>query len=363
MDRYDDSAAHAERALKVARATGQQFPTLIPILASAHYMRGRLAEAIVVIDEGIESARLTGIPQDLAWRLHIRSSASLAAGDLDTALRASEEAVELAGELGENFVSAYPGLGLAAALLASGDPARAVEALVGSAGGEELRLIPAGWRAFGFELLTRAHLELGDREDAGRAAALAEAIATKVGLPIGAAWAERAAAAVALDAGEPTAAAERALASAATAEWVGATVEAALARVLAGRALARAGDGDRAAAELERAATQLDACGALRYRDEAERELRRLGRHVHRRTRKGTADGAGLESLSERELQVARLLVDRRTNREIAGELFVSLKTVEAHVRNLFRKLDASSRAEVARTVERAERVQHIGPP
>jgi DNA-binding NarL/FixJ family response regulator len=53
---------------------------------------------------------------------------------------------------------------------------------------------------------------------------------------------------------------------------------------------------------------------------------------------------------------VARLLVDRRTNREIAAELFVSLKTVEAHVRNLFRELDVSSRVEVARTVERAER-------
>jgi DNA-binding NarL/FixJ family response regulator len=68
----------------------------------------------------------------------------------------------------------------------------------------------------------------------------------------------------------------------------------------------------------------------------------------------------GLESLSERELQVARLLVDRKTNREIAAELFVSLKTVEAHVRNLFRKLDASSRVEVARTVERADRAGQL---
>jgi DNA-binding NarL/FixJ family response regulator len=93
-----------------------------------------------------------------------------------------------------------------------------------------------------------------------------------------------------------------------------------------------------------------------RYRDAAERELRKLGRHFHRRTRRGAVDGDGLESLSERELRVARLVVERTTNREIAAELFVSLKTFEAHMRNLFRKLDVSSRVEVARTVERAER-------
>jgi DNA-binding CsgD family transcriptional regulator len=61
-------------------------------------------------------------------------------------------------------------------------------------------------------------------------------------------------------------------------------------------------------------------------------------------------------SMTERELQVARLVVDRKTNAEIAAELFLSVKTVESHVRNLFHKLGVSSRVEVARTVEREER-------
>jgi DNA-binding NarL/FixJ family response regulator len=96
--------------------------------------------------------------------------------------------------------------------------------------------------------------------------------------------------------------------------------------------------------------------GARRYRDEAERELGRLGRRRHRRTRPGAAGTGGVESLSERELEVARLIIDRRTNAEIAAELFLSKKTVETHVRNLFHKLGVSSRVEVARAVERAGR-------
>ena len=146
--------------------------------------------------------------------------------------------------------------------------------------------------------------------------------------------------------------------STASADLAGAAIEAALSRVLAGRALAEAGDRDAAVAELERAATAFEACGATQHRDAAERELRKLGRVVHRRTRKGTSGSEALDELSERELEVARLVVDRKTNREIAGELFVSLKTVEAHMRNLFRKLGVSSRVEVARVIERLERNQ-----
>jgi hypothetical protein len=76
-----------------------------------------------------------------------------------------------------------------------------------------------------------------------------------------------------------------ALRSAALADEIGAPIEAALSRTPAGPALTETGDAARAVAELERAANALDACGATRYRDAAEYELRKLGRHIHRRRR------------------------------------------------------------------------------
>lgn len=87
----------------------------------------------------------------------------------------------------------------------------------------------------------------------------------------------------------------------------------------------------------------------------AERELRKLGRRIYRRTRSGSGVGIGIGSLTERELQVTRLVVDRRTNARIAAELFLSEKTVETHMRNIFNKMGVATRVDLARAVERAE--------
>ena len=125
--------------------------------------------------------------------------------------------------------------------------------------------------------------------------------------------------------------------------------------MVAGRALAQSGDRDRAIAELQQAVAQMEAHGCVRHLGEAERDLGRLGHRAHRRTAAGKADGTRIESLTGRELQIARLVVDRKTNPEIAAELFLSQKTVETHLRNIFRKVGVSSRVELARAVELAQ--------
>jgi DNA-binding CsgD family transcriptional regulator len=57
---------------------------------------------------------------------------------------------------------------------------------------------------------------------------------------------------------------------------------------------------------------------------------------------------SALLGLSRAELAVARLVATGLTNREVATQLFVSVKTVEYHLRNSYIKLDITSRRELA---------------
>jgi ATP/maltotriose-dependent transcriptional regulator MalT len=361
LDRFTECGVHAERVVAVARATGQPAVAVFGfmLLAWARMLSGELAEGGVMLDGAIEEARLLGNAQSLAGLLLNRSLTALAAGDIEVAVSTAEESVELTRGMDNGLIPAATGLALAAARLETGDAslAGAVEFMLERCGGAGLPLMPGGsFRAKWLELLTRCWLALGRLEDAKRAAACAETTAVSMGaLPMATSMADRAKAVVALASGDPASAADRALASAAAADDAGVPVEAALSRALSGRALAQAGQHDRAIAELEKAASTFHACGARRYRDAADHELRRLGRRVHRRTQPGQPDATGIAALTEREEQVARLVVDRRTNPEVAETLFLSPKTVETHLRNIFRKLGVSSRVEVARAVEHAD--------
>jgi DNA-binding NarL/FixJ family response regulator len=369
LDRFADAGRHGERVVAVARATGQ--PALVPfafmLLAWVRMLQGQLAAGAEMLDGAVEHARLLGNTQSLAGLLLNRSLTALAAGDVEIAVGTAEESFELTRDVDNGLVPAATSLALSAAHLETADPrlGRSVEVMLERNGGAGLPNMPGGsFRAKWLELLTRCWLALDRPEDAARAAAEAESTASSMGnLRLAHTMADRAAAAVAFASGDIAAAAERALASAAAGDAVGVPVEAALSRLLAGRALAQVGDRAAAVAELERAASAFHTCGARRYRDAADHELRRLGCHVHRRTRAGERDASGVASLTARELEVATLVVDRRTNPEIAEALFLSPKTVETHLHNIFRKLDVASRVEVARVVEASPRSPVASPP
>ena len=135
-----------------------------------------------------------------------------------------------------------------------------------------------------------------------------------------------------------------------------APVTAARAQLLHGKALAAAGDRPSAIASLIAAESALDGFGAVRWRDGAVRELRTLGHRVRRQARDASSGGPG--PLTAREREIADLVAAGRTNREVAEQLVLSAKTIEAHLRNIYAKLGVRSRVELARTVER-----DAGPP
>jgi DNA-binding CsgD family transcriptional regulator len=108
---------------------------------------------------------------------------------------------------------------------------------------------------------------------------------------------------------------------------------------------------------LRAAERELDLCGSVRVRDEMRRELRKLGARAEPRG-PASAGESGVPSLTKRELEIATLATDRKTNREIASALYLSEKKIESHMRHIFIKLGVSSRVEVARVIER-ERALH----
>lgn len=358
LDLHVEAARHGERGLALARATeqAQLLPILTPILGTALAMSGRMERSAEVLDDAIEAARLVDNAQAVSLNLFNRALSAVMAGDLETALDCGAESVELARLVDNGVITAFAGAIHAQALLETGDARGALQLLLESAGGDELPLLAGSWRAIYFELLTRCCLELGNRDRAEVAAGRLQEQASELGLNLALLLAERAAALVALADGRPNDGVDLAVSAVQRAETIEAPVHAATSRALAGRALAEAGRRDEAIAQLLRAAEDYEMLGALRYRDGVEAQLRALGHSVHRRSKPGRSGETGAELLTGRELEVAELAREGRTNREIAGELFLSTKTVEAHMRHIFQKLDISSRVEVAHALA-AQRV------
>jgi DNA-binding NarL/FixJ family response regulator len=58
-----------------------------------------------------------------------------------------------------------------------------------------------------------------------------------------------------------------------------------------------------------------------------------------------------MSSLSKREIEIAHLVGSGYTNRQIAGALLISEKTVETYMSRIFKKLEVSSRTRVANLV------------
>jgi DNA-binding CsgD family transcriptional regulator len=136
-------------------------------------------------------------------------------------------------------------------------------------------------------------------------------------------------------------------------EGLGMPFEQALTELEYGSFLRRVGRRTQAAAQLRAAAAGLSELGARPFGERCERELAACGlTPITRRD-------ADRLRLTPRELSVARLVASGRTNREVAAELMVSVKTVEYHLGNIFGKLGIRSR----RRLVAAYRARPAQPP
>jgi DNA-binding CsgD family transcriptional regulator len=364
LEHYDAALRHADRGIAIARAIGEG-RMLLPMMLVKGYpleMVGRMAEAVELCDRAVESARLSANPHYLFWALFELAWARYYSGDLDGAIAACEESAQVGDRMvGGTMPSAGggPGWALGVAVFESGEHARGYEIMRAVCGDELEQKIPVE-RCFDWEMFALAELSLGTAEAADGYARRSEENAQRLGLHLPAAVSGRTRAEVLLATGHPLDAARAAKRSVEEAQAIGARLQAAFSHGAMGRALAAAGDRSGAIEALREAESELDACGCLRPRDAVRRDLRRLGARAEPRG-PATGEDAGVAALTKRELEIADLVTDRKTNREIAAELFLSGKTVESHLRNIFVKLGVSSRVEVARAVERDRRGRDAG--
>jgi DNA-binding CsgD family transcriptional regulator/catechol 2,3-dioxygenase-like lactoylglutathione lyase family enzyme len=346
-ERWEDAVQHADRAIAVSRASGQgQFLTQLKIAQAWSLIElGRCREAGELADETVDAARLAGNPQAVSWALFVRCWIAGAVGDFDLALSVGEEAVALCADLDENVVSVAAHGHFAIVCARAGEYERALREF-DLAGAPDCVYFFADRKPRLYEGLTQAALGLDRRAEAEDWVSRAEDAADGLDLPVSVGHARRARARLLFADGEVAEGAEIALAAADAQEARGGRIEAALTRLVVGEALSQAGETAAAIAALESAYSMFDACGADRNRDRAARGLRRLGQRVARVAPRATGT-SGVGALSHREREIADLVAEAKTNREIAATLYISEKTVEKHLSKVFAKLEVSGRAAV----------------
>jgi DNA-binding CsgD family transcriptional regulator len=203
-----------------------------------------------------------------------------------------------------------------------------------------------GYRAWAIHRLlptmVEAALHLRELDRAEAIGRRLRAEADHFGHPVGHIWADTCDGLVAWLRGDIGEGARRMAAAADRLEAVRVVPDATrLRRQLAGR-LAELGDRDAAIRELRRVHDALATLGAAPELEKARGQFREVG------ARPPTRTGApGVGTLTPREVEIARLIAARQSNKAIAKELGISPRTVGTHLTTVFRKLAIGTRGEL----------------
>ncbi|MBP2327375.1 DNA-binding NarL/FixJ family response regulator/RecA/RadA recombinase [Kibdelosporangium banguiense] len=343
LEQYDNVARHVRRGLDIAHGSGHShaLPYLYIVDSAVKYRTGLIDQATQANEEARELSTLMGSTETLAMArtLELRSllwqrgpEAALPLADL---LAGGERPKSTWwAEVGDMFIATIH--------LFAGQPENAGAHVMSCVGDprELAGLTAARWCG----ILAVAKGQLGQFDDALDLAEHALNHASTLGLSFQDGLAQLAYARVLGRCGQLTTSVDRAYAAAQSFAAARAPMYRALAHEVAAHNLAAAGDLQQARADLGLAKSGYSACGATWLFAQARTSEIRFGARAQRTRRPVGTVGA----LSGRELEVAQLVAAGLTNREIATRLYLSPKTVEAHLARVFTKLGVKSRVGVA---------------
>ncbi len=338
MGRDQSALGHFDRAVAIARSTGQAYiiSNLLAGQARVLTLFGRLAEAAAAAEEAVEVARLLGSGHQLVFALTQQCLTASWSGEDQAALRLGEEAARTGKGNGE-WSGAQAQYALAVALINAGRREAGRDTMAQACNNLKRPMLDQRSLLAACEVMADVEAERGHPDEASRWAGHAVKVA-RAGQEPSAALAQ----AHALRGTEPRAAAAAAGGAAQSLATAGLLIDAARARLCAGQSYAAAGlDGD-ARTELANAAQMFSDCGARSLLAATVREQRKLGVRVPGPA--ATGRGPGPHGLTERELEVVKLVREGCTNQQIAESLFVSIRTVETHLSHAFAKFGVSSR-------------------
>lgn len=337
-----DGAAHrlAERAVGLARDRGElsMLPRALELRAIAEYWLGRHEAAAETSRAGLRVARATG--QVNCANVHLGMLAVLAAIRADRA--ASLQRIREIGETPTpgSRPHALAGWALAVLDLVDGRHVEAADRLaslarLGTGRGQVLVQVMAT------PYLVEAAAHLAHRPAATAALAVFDRWASSTASPLRRALSARC---HALLAPRGSAEAEREFRTALRLHPMEAgTFERARTELLFGQELRRSRRPRDARGHLHQARETFILLGASCWAEQATAELRAAGESV------GPPDLPAARLLTGQQLRIAQLVAEGATNREIAARMFLSTRTVDHHLRNVFHRLGIRSRTELAR--------------
>ncbi|MCK5649913.1 MAG: tetratricopeptide repeat protein, partial [Gemmatimonadetes bacterium] len=386
--RSDKVRAQAERALELARETdtGSVQYWCHWGLAVMEGLTGNTVEMARQLEECERLAEEMHSPVLSLWTTEIRIEEADATGNWDAGIALGERAIALARSLNQEILLPRLMVWTARIYLGRGDLDRGKELIdeaweISGAGGEGPHnihtVVPAhiGRASYHYALeeydetiaVGEAGLAIADRSgyviwsihrllpiiceaylykrDLDGAAKLGRRLrkdAKRIGHKLGLAWADACDALVVWLGGDPQRGAALLREAAEALEAVPVIPDAArIRRQLAGR-LAEIGDEEGAVSELRRIHETFVRLGAEKELERTRGMFREIGARPP--TRSGVTGAAGLTA---REVEISRLVAERKSNKAIARALGLSPRTVSTHLSNIYKKLDIGTRGEL----------------